>query len=102
MKYALESLPELIGQQQFRDLCIALGFDQNRTADPTGEEVASAVRRKANLFTQKSLEEERLLSAGFEQRLRQVIAAPNEPVPASEVQPVPQASAGDTRHHRQS
>lgn len=42
MKYALESLPELIGAQDFKDLCIAIGIDY--LEDPTGRDVADAVR----------------------------------------------------------
>jgi hypothetical protein len=45
MKYALESLPELIGENQFRDLCIALGVDTNIQV-PTGSDLASIIRSK--------------------------------------------------------
>jgi hypothetical protein len=42
MKYALESLPELIGEQDYADLCLALGVGV--TEKPTGREVAATVR----------------------------------------------------------
>ena len=43
MKYALESIPELIGEQDFKDLCLALGFSEYEP-DPTGVDLASRVR----------------------------------------------------------
>lgn len=46
MKYALESLPELIGEIQFRDLCEAVGLDCGFKV-PTGEEFAARVRHVA-------------------------------------------------------
>ena len=45
MKYALESLPELIGEQQFRDLCVALGMDTTIQV-PNGDDLAVTVRHK--------------------------------------------------------
>lgn len=50
MKYALENLPELIGETDFRDLCAALvGVDMGtgeeaRRRTPTGQEFAEMVR----------------------------------------------------------
>lgn len=43
MKYALESLPELIGEIQFRDLCESVGMDCSLQV-PTGEEFAKAIQ----------------------------------------------------------
>lgn len=45
MKYALESLPELIGEHQFRDLCIALGMDTTMQV-PNGADLADVVRHR--------------------------------------------------------
>lgn len=42
MKYALESLPELIGEHQFRDLCVAMGMDTQMQV-PTGADFAAVV-----------------------------------------------------------
>lgn len=45
MKYALESLPELIGENQFRDLCVALGVD-TVVQLPSGSDFVSIIRSK--------------------------------------------------------
>lgn len=42
MKYALESIPDLIGERQFRDLCIAMGIEIE-IQPPSGDEFAQAV-----------------------------------------------------------
>lgn len=45
MKYALESLPEILGEQQFKDLCTAMGVEPSETT-PTGDEFATMVRER--------------------------------------------------------
>lgn len=48
MKYALESLPELIGADDFADLCELMGMtDWTRQEIPTGPEFARRVRQRA-------------------------------------------------------
>ena len=41
--YALEELPNLIGDRQYRMLCMALGWPANE-ANPTGQEFAHGVQ----------------------------------------------------------
>lgn len=45
MKYALESLPELIGDHQFRDLCLAMGIE-TAVQLPSGPEFAEVVSNR--------------------------------------------------------
>lgn len=45
MKYALESLPELIGEHQFRDLCLAVGIE-TAVQLPSGPEFADIVSNR--------------------------------------------------------
>lgn len=44
MKYALESLPDLLSDQDFRDLCVALGIPEGEKG--TGRDVARLVRNQ--------------------------------------------------------
>ncbi|RWX78295.1 hypothetical protein EPK99_06605 [Neorhizobium lilium] len=49
MKHALESLPELIGAEDFTDLCQLLELtDWTRKEVPTGPEFAKAVRARVH------------------------------------------------------
>lgn len=45
MKYALESLPELIGARDYRNLCEAMGVELS-VQPPTGEEFAEIVNNR--------------------------------------------------------
>ena len=56
MKYSLESLPELIGERDFQDLCTAL--DVREGEQVTGKEFAELVRSevlKAHLKSRQSV-----------------------------------------------
>lgn len=44
MKYALESLPELIGAQDFNDLCLLFGWHDVHHEPMSGEDFARYVR----------------------------------------------------------
>lgn len=47
MKYALESLPELIGEEDYADLCELLGMvEWHREDTPTGADFARRVRER--------------------------------------------------------
>jgi len=102
MKYALESLPELIGKQQFRQLLIALGLDEEMIsvekdkATDVGEWFAAAVTHMATAIDRKRREEARRLSEDFERRLRAAPAEPCVPSPAGEGQQSQQTLPADT------
>lgn len=51
MKYALESLPELIGEQDFKDLCLMFKWHDAHGPVMSGEEFARRVRDAA--FTRR-------------------------------------------------
>lgn len=59
MKYALESLPELIGARDYRDLCEAMGLDMS-IQPPTGAEFASIV---ANRVLRNEVQRDRVINA---------------------------------------
>lgn len=63
MKYALESLPELIGEQDFKDLCLLFKWHEPHQSVPSGADFArwvqdAAFKRRhqaqAHLESQKS------------------------------------------------
>lgn len=58
MKYALESLPELIGEDQFRDICIALGVE-TVVQLPSGQDFASIIRSRVLLHHDQLAEQRR-------------------------------------------
>lgn len=47
MKYALESLPELIGEQDFKDLCLLLKWHEPHHALPSGADFSRWVHDAA-------------------------------------------------------
>lgn len=62
MKYALESLPELIGTKDYRDLCMAMGLDMV-LQPPTGAEFAELVSGRVLAHERKIARRE--MSPGF-------------------------------------
>jgi hypothetical protein len=78
MKYALESLPELIGDFQFRMLSEALGledeldFARRTDNDRVGPHFAAAVAHKAQVRRRQRSQSEDQLSARLESRPAEV------------------------------
>lgn len=64
MKYALESIPSFIGEQDFRDLCRAVGFADGEHV--TGKDLAEAVRQHVLTSDRKAEQSrEKLRQAGL-------------------------------------
>jgi len=102
MKYALESLPALLGRQQLLQLLLVLGLDgeyvaieKDRSVDP-GEWLAAAIAHRAVRADRLRREEDRRLSEDFERMLQRASAAPCELSPEAEPQPSPQALSADS------
>jgi hypothetical protein len=63
MKYALECLPDLIGEQDFKDLCLSIGVGE---AEITGQKFASLVREHVlNERRRSDQHHEKLRQAGL-------------------------------------
>lgn len=58
MKYALESIPELIGEHQFRDLCVAMGVETAMQL-PSGHDFAEIVATRVLRFHRDRAEQRR-------------------------------------------
>jgi len=64
MKYALESLPGLLGEQDFKDLCGSVGFADDMNV--TGKDFAEAVRQHVLTSNRESDQRrEKLRQAGL-------------------------------------
>lgn len=61
--YALEELPNLIGERQYKMLCQALHWPVDEIDMPDGEEFARSVQRKAFEATQRAIAETDQLAA---------------------------------------
>ncbi|MGV2099021.1 hypothetical protein [Rhizobium sp. 21-4511-3d] len=102
VKYALESLPALLGRQQLLQLLLVLGLDgdyvaieKDRSVDP-GEWLAAAIAHRAVRADRLRREEDRRLSEDFEQMLLRASGEPCGLSPEAEPQPSQQASSADS------
>lgn len=64
MKHALESIPDLVGEQDFKDLCLAIGIADGENV--TGKHFAQVVREHVLTSARKSDQSrEKLRQAGL-------------------------------------
>ncbi|NTF54876.1 hypothetical protein G6L12_08210 [Agrobacterium rhizogenes] len=52
MKYSIESIPQLIGEQDFKDLCLAVGIAEGE--EVTGRDLAEVVRSHVVIALEKA------------------------------------------------